>query len=181
MKTTNVALIALACAGLSPLYGEKTGKAEGIKNRPSHQELAGRMAKRSNPLADHNRVKPLGREEIEKKKKRDDLGSLVQRSSILAYSGHWTLVPKGAILHVPPAFKNRVSAKPVGELLPWKEFLARNRGWIFTQPVQMKNARGEKALSENVLKNHRQLGRVVVAVLHHGPISVVASEAPKKK
>jgi hypothetical protein len=86
------------------------------------------------------------------------------------------MVPKGSILHVPPAYKNRLSDKPTGQLLPWKEFYQRNRGWIFTQTVDMANARGESTLPQNVLKNHQQLGRVVVAVLHQGPISV---KAPK--
>jgi len=175
MKTPIVAIVALACAGLSSLHGEKAGEAEALKTRTSHAALAKRMAKGDDPLANHGKAKPLAQESIKKKEKRE-LGGILSRSTILAHGGFWTIVPKGSVLHTPPAYKARLSDKPVGRLLDWKEFYSRNRGWIFTQTVEIANARGEAPFSEEVLKNHKQLGRVVVAVLHQGPISV---RAPK--
>lgn len=175
MKTPNLVLIVLACAGLCPLFGGKTGEAEEVTIRPSHDQLSARRAKLTNPLFKVAQATTLTRKDLEKKK-RADLGGLVSRSQILSHGGHWTLVPKGALLQVPPAFQSRVVNKPAGKLLSWADFYARNRGWIFTQPVEIAIARGEKPLNEQMVKNHRHQGRIVVAVMHNGPISV---KAPK--
>ncbi len=99
--------------------------------------------------------------------------SLLERSVILSYGGYWTFVPKEAILAVPPTFSKRIANAPTGTLIPWPQFYARNRGWIHPQRVTLTEARGEAPLAEAVVELHRSLGRVVVAVLHGGPISVL--------
>lgn len=166
------ALLAFSCASAFPALADETGQAKPLPKRPTHSDLARRMAQRTNPLAEHRNVKPVDPETIQTKERGKTLGGLVERSTILANANQWTLVPKGSVLHVPPAFKSRVTSKPAGRLLDWSDFYARNRGWIFTQPVTIATARGEAELSEDVLENHRNLGRVVVAVLHNGPISM---------
>jgi hypothetical protein len=167
-------LAALVFAGFSSLHGENPGKAEGLKLRPTQAELEKRAAERTDPLAAHRELEAVAPKSIHKKERSMELGGLLERSTILAYGGHWTLVPKGSVLHVPPAFRSRISSTPAGTLLSWQDFHERNRGWIFTQAVAMENARGEAALSETILESHQQVGRIVVAVLHNGPISVRA-------
>jgi hypothetical protein len=172
MKSPLVPILALACAGLSPLVGEEVGTAKAYQPRVSHEQLAKRLAASKNPLSSTKAVKPVEADSIKKRDRTVVEGGLLARSSILAYGGHWTIVPKGAVLHTPPAYKARVTSKPSGSLLPWQDFFARNRGWIHAQSIKISDARGESVLSEDVLENHKRLGRVVVAVLHNGPISV---------
>jgi hypothetical protein len=178
MKTSLVAGVALAVLGLSLATAREFEKAEPVKSRPSQADLEKAMASRSNPLLNHELAKVVAPESIAKKKRVNELGGLVQRSTILAYGGFWTLVPKGSVLHVPPIFLSRLSSHPDGKLLPWSDFYNRNRGWIFIQPVGIANARGEVALSEKIAESNKAVGRVVVAVLHNGPISVKAPLSP---
>ncbi|MEK7953781.1 hypothetical protein [Luteolibacter soli] len=98
--------------------------------------------------------------------------SIIKQSDILNDGQHWTLVPKGAVLHIPPAFTTRVGAKPVGTLLPWVEFLTVNRNWLFTEEVNIDNASGKTPLPPSRLEAWQKLKKVVVAVHLGGPISV---------
>src|SRR6478752_7611460 len=42
--------------------------------------------------------------------------SIINQSTILNDGKNWTLVPKGAVIHLPDAMKNRVDVKPAGTL-----------------------------------------------------------------
>ena len=97
---------------------------------------------------------------------------LVGRSTILSFGGTWTIVPKGAVLHVPQAMRGRVDVAQEGTFVAWRDFYTRNRGWIHLQSVKMEQARGEKALAEEITAAYARIGRVVVAVCHGGPISI---------
>lgn len=181
MKAPKLAAIALACSGLSPLFGGETGEALGIKAPPTEAELLERMAARSNPLASYRDVEMLDRSSIKPREAPLALEGLLQRSTVISFNGHWTIVPKGAVLVVPNFYKGRVAVRPEGTLLPWNEFYARNLGWLHLQKVTMANARGEAPLSDEVLEAYQQTGRVVVAVLHQGPISMVRPAPPKEE
>jgi hypothetical protein len=105
--------------------------------------------------------------------------SIIKDSTILHDGQNWTLVPKGAVLHLPEAMKSRVNVRPVGTLLAWSDFLMKNRGWITTADVTFEQAAGTVALPEERAAHYRKLNRVVVAVHQTGPISVLVSkEAP---
>jgi len=99
-------------------------------------------------------------------------GNLLARSTVLAQGGFWTIVPQGAVIHVPDNFRSRVGAEPQGTLLRWKDFYARNRGWLHPQPVSFAQAAGKAPLSRETLDLHKDLARVMVAVLHGGPITL---------
>ncbi len=173
MKTTNVAIIALACTALSPLHGGEAGAQGAPKLRPSHADLVKRFEKRTRPLSVKG-VESIEAGRLGRSKERIVAPTLVGRSTILSHGGRWTLVPKGAVLFVPAVYRGRIAEKPSGKLVPWIEFCSRNRGWIHTETVTMEQARGEAVLSEEVTETHKRLGRLVVAVLHGGPISVKA-------
>ena len=103
--------------------------------------------------------------------------SILAQSTILSDGTCWTLVPKGAVLHVPAAHGARVDAKPVGTLLPWADFLARNFAWLGTCDVQIDQAAGTRPLAAELPANWAKLGKVVVAVHFAGPISVKPAPA----
>ncbi|MGL4398640.1 MAG: hypothetical protein ACRCXD_02120 [Luteolibacter sp.] len=98
--------------------------------------------------------------------------SIIKQSSILHDGTNWTLVPRGAVIFVPNAQKARVDVKPVGNLLSWADFLAKNRSWITTAGVTFEQAAGnEPTLVERSTFWAKQ-DKVVVAIHHNGPISV---------
>lgn len=98
--------------------------------------------------------------------------SLIQQSDVLNDGIHWTLVPKGAVLHTPATFANRVGAKPLGTLLSWTEFLTVNRNWLFIEEVSMAQAAGKQPIPPSRPEAWGKLGKVVIAVHLGGPISV---------
>jgi hypothetical protein len=103
----------------------------------------------------------------------------MDQSSVLHDGTHWTLVPKGALIHLPEAIKNRSNVKPVGTLLPWKDFLAKNQRWIATSEVTFDQAVGNEALPADRAESLAHKDKVVVAVHRNDPASVqVAAELP---
>ncbi len=114
--------------------------------------------------------------EAEKQVIRSKNQSIIGQSTILHDGESWTLVPKGAVLHIPIAMKARVDAKPVGSLLPWSDFLVKNRAWLATQDVDLSQAAGRQPLPADRIAAWAKQDKVVVAVHYAGPISVRPSE-----
>jgi len=104
--------------------------------------------------------------------------SLIGQSDVLNDGINWTLVPKGAVLHVPQPFATRVGSKPLGTLLSWIDFLKVNRSWLFTEEVQIDQAAGKRPIPPSRADAWNKLGKVVVAVHRGGPISVRPEPAP---
>ena len=73
---------------------------------------------------------------------------------------------------------------PVGEFVPFSEFVVKNRGWVSSYSVTLEQARGNKPISEKAREAMSQSGRVVVTVCKGGPITTrppKVSEATAKK
>jgi len=103
----------------------------------------------------------------------------MDQSSILHDGTHWTMVPKGALIHLPAEIKDRSNVKPVGTLLPWKDFLAKNQQWITTSEVTFDQAVGNEELPAECAGSLANQGKVVVAVHRNDPASVqVATMLP---
>jgi hypothetical protein len=139
--------------------------------RPTHAALAEKQ--RPGPTMSGEgleRVDP--REAAREPRKLKPTGNPLGRSTVLAQGAYWTIVPKGAVIHVPDNFRARVGAEPKGTLLRWKDFSIRNRGWIHTQPVSFSQAAGKTPLSQETLDHNKKLARVVVAVHRGGPITL---------
>lgn len=104
--------------------------------------------------------------------------SIIKQSVILHDGRNWTLVPKGAVLFLPEALKSRVDVKPVGTLLPWTAFLAKNISWITTNETTFDQAAGNEALPAERAAFWARQDKIVIAVHQNGPISVkVAKES----
>lgn len=101
--------------------------------------------------------------------------SIIKQSMILHDGKNWTLVPKGAVIFLPEAMRSRVNVKPVGTLLAWSEFLAKNYAWITTNDVSFDQAAGNKPLPAERVAFWGMQEKVVVAVHQNGPISVRVS------
>lgn len=98
--------------------------------------------------------------------------SIIAQSEILHDGEHWTLVPKGALLFVPQKKALNVGARPVGTLLQWRDFLAKNPAWISTHETSYAQASGDSPLPVETVNNWTKQDHVIVAVHRGGPISV---------
>ncbi|MFT3991612.1 MAG: hypothetical protein QM680_09405 [Luteolibacter sp.] len=101
--------------------------------------------------------------------------SLLNESVILTDGTHWTLVPKGAVIHIPKSKQEKISTKPVGSLLGWADFFTKNRGWLTTQEVDFDQARGKTPLDSKQVEFWQTQENIVVAVHQSGPISVTSA------
>ena len=120
--------------GGGSVFGEgslRSGIGE-VRPLPTHGQLQERReSARIDPkIAIVENPKPL------QKIRSDQSQSLLDRSTVLVYRGHWTLVPKGSVLHVPLNLKSRIGKGGQGDLLPWPDFLSRNRTWLRAHPRQ---------------------------------------------
>jgi hypothetical protein len=111
-------------------------------------------------------VKPAEAIEV----RRPSATSPVLDSTILNDGTHWTMVPKGAVVHLPATHQARVDAKPVGSLLSWQEFSERNKRWIETTEVSFEQAAGVEEIPSAT--KWPESGKVVIASHQLGPISV---------
>ncbi|WP_411827255.1 hypothetical protein [Luteolibacter sp. AS25] len=98
--------------------------------------------------------------------------SIIAHSEILHDGTHWTLVPKGAVLHIPERQAANVGNRPVGTLLQWRDFLAKNVAWISTHETSFSEASGERSIPEAQTEYWKKQDRVIIAVHQGGPISV---------
>jgi hypothetical protein len=139
-----------------------------MRDVATHDELSTklRVANNQNPLA---ALKPVEGTDPTKVKPE----SPISRSDVLAFAGKATLVPKKAILCIPPAMAERVKKQPGSILQNWADFYAGNRSWITTVEVTRPQAEGNQPLAEDLLKRMEKSSSVVVATYMGGPISVL--------
>lgn len=97
---------------------------------------------------------------------------LEKNSEFVVFEGHYTLLPKGAILHVPERFKAQVVAKPQGNFILWQEFITRYRAVVSSFEVSLAEASGEAPIKPERLEAARKTGLIIVGTLNHNPISV---------
>lgn len=158
--------------------------------RASHSSLAQSQIQAQRQAQQAGALVPVEAGTLKQPVPESERKGIIERSAILCSGHNWTLVPKGAVLKVPPMYAARVNGKRTGKLVPWPEFYAKNRGWIQTHSVSIKQARGEVEVPKDQVDVYQQSGRVVVSVCHNGPISMIpfrpaesiaAGEAPLPK
>ncbi len=99
--------------------------------------------------------------------------NLLSQSDIVCFGGRATLVPKQAILHLPPNLAERLKFQAGARIQSWAEFYTENRGWIITMEVSRVQAEGRQALDEETCKRLNNSPNLVVATFQGGPISVL--------
>jgi hypothetical protein len=107
----------------------------------------------------------------EAKVARPDNQSILRDSTILNDGKNWTIVPIGAVVHIPENLKHRVNAEPAGTMVSWNDFLMANHAWITTCEVDFKQAAGQTEFPAERSAYWPKQNRVVVAVHQRGPIS----------
>lgn len=103
-----------------------------------------------------------------------DLTPSLYKKSIILFDGDvHTVVPIGAVLHLPQNYRARVIDKPKGDFLFWPAFVEKNKNWVAGWEVSLAMAKGDPALAQNVMKQTSQDTRVLVAVYKSCPITVL--------
>lgn len=156
MNTTLLTIIALS--GLVA--------AEVAPKRLSRQELLDLRAAANERAA---ALKPI---EATGETKHPSQSSILEGSDVLRSGGNWTFIPKGALLIVPEAYESRVNSGEGGEFLTFSAFAVKNRGWLTTHEVTLKQARGQDKIAEKIRETLQGSGRVIVSTLRGGAITV---------
>ncbi len=138
----------------------------------THDDLSEKLRNSPDPTVT---LQPAPATDPSKIWKPDDL---LARSDFFCLGGQATLVPKGAILHLPAAYADRMKLVDGAKIVVWSDFLAVNRGWIQTLEVTRRQAEGDDPFPEDTVKALEKSPNVVVATLKGGPISVLPPKNP---
>jgi hypothetical protein len=106
--------------------------------------------------------------------------SLLRNSIILADNEKYTVVPVGAILHLPAKMRSRIISQPKGDFTFWPSFLERNSQWLAAKEVSLSLSRGNAKEADMLLKSLANDNRLVVATYKGGPITIL-EKAPANK
>lgn len=99
--------------------------------------------------------------------------SLWKNSIILTDGEKFTIVPVGAILHLPTELRAHVVAQPQGDFTFWPSFLKRNTAWLTGKEVSLTLSRGNTREANALLKSLARDPHLVVATYKGGPITVL--------
>jgi hypothetical protein len=171
-------LLTLQSAAQTPAQSEPVRKLGAVKDVSSEAELRQRIEDAAQAKAQKG---PLGKP-VEPSQ--SDTGvSLYARSLMLEDSGHYTLIPQGAILHLPASQRTKLTGQPSGTFLTWTKFLKQNGSWLATREVSMPIATGEnpKSLAKLIADLSTET-HAVVAVYRNSPVSILeVATAPEDK
>jgi len=170
-------LAALIVAGTPLLPADEVKMASGqvMRDAATHDELSARLAQAKDPIRELQQLKA---KEAANPPRPAKVPDLFDSSDFLCFSGEATLVPKGAILHVPKDMQDRMHYNQGSTIKTWSDFLPTNRAWITTVEVNRLQAEGNAMLSEATLKEIAKSPQVVIATLQGGPISVMPPRVP---
>lgn len=146
-----------------------------IQEAVTHEQLVAKLRQEqaNDPLRHLSKVE--GKDPSKENQPQD----LLSRSDILCYNGIATLVPKQAIIAIPPQLADRIGIQPGAKIVGWNEFFAANRGWLTAQEVTLTQARGQEPLADALRERLTKSANIVVATLQGGPISKLQYTPPQ--
>lgn len=166
MKTTSPRSLRTGCCLLLTAIAIAPACGLEIRDRVSPDEIRRQRQEQASALGTSATQEP-------DKRVQSSAGQSILGSSVILGNGHhWTLVPKGSVLHLPDALKSHILDQPSGEIMAWTQFLARNRSWLTTSEVSLETASGELPIPPAKSKSWTRGGNIVVAVHRGGAISV---------
>lgn len=165
LPTTLILPFLTACLS----YGQDAPKPV-MRDAATHDQLASQLGR----LQAQDPIKKFTPSQGKDPSVENQPGDLLSRSDMLCFNGLATLVPKEAILVIPPRYADRVGMRSGAKIVTWQDFYIANRGWITTQEISLAQAEGKVALAEPVTEKLAKSSNVVVATLQGGPISKLA-------
>lgn len=171
-------VLTLQTAPQSPAQSESIRKLGAARDMSSEAALRQRIEDAAKAKAQKD---PLGKPD--EPSQSDSGSSLYARSLLLEDSGHYTLIPQGAILHLPASQRTKLIGQPSGTFLTWATFLKQNGSWLATREVSMPVAIGKapKLLAKLIDELSKET-HAVVAVYNGNPVSIlVDAGTPREK
>ena len=89
-----------------------------IVKRPTHKDIVKTQQEQKRAKHKKNTSRALTKKPLVKIKKRSIIGS----ATLLGSGEHWTLVPRGSVVYIPPRLKAKIITKPMGSLIGWKRY-----------------------------------------------------------
>ena len=150
-----------------------------VRDVATHETLTAKLAKarKEDPIQKIGPPKGEFREDPAKQMAKRDL---IAESTVVAYRGFLTLVPKESVLHIPENLEDRIGVQSGAKIQTFQDFYEKNRGWIRTIEVTRDQARGHKPLPETLRKAFESSTSLVVATHKGGPISVLPLKDPEE-
>lgn len=94
-------------------------------------------------------------------------------SDILVDKKTHTILPKHCILYIPKKLHAHSITSPQKNFTIWPKFYSQNTIWLHRLEVTLDQAKGLKPINPEKLEKIKQLGKIIVAVRHQNPISVL--------
>lgn len=98
--------------------------------------------------------------------------TLESMSTFIRIGDHYTIVPKGAVLHAPERLQSALVPAAQGTFMPWPEFLKTYRSSVSRFDVTLDQASGKDPLDADKLGTASKSATLVVAMFQGGAISV---------
>lgn len=171
IRRTVTAAVCLTLIGAGTACAQKRGGGMGLEFLPKHIPP---------PAAD-----VMTDAQLLARQHREDAGKLMPKeqqvkgldlqetSTFLESSGLFTIVPKGAVIHVPEKLRAMVVETPTigSKFQAWQEFQVANRGRISTFEITFDQAAGKARIDKDKLEVARKSDSLIVAVCRGGAIS----------
>jgi hypothetical protein len=162
-------LLAIVLAFLVESGNAQERKPE-FRDAATHEKL---VEKHRQTLANKTLGTPVSRDRPDPTKENQPR-DLIASSDVISFNGLTTLVPKRAILRLPPQFRDRIdNHQPTNGIVNWLEFYRHNRGWITTVEVTRAQAEGREPFAEALIEQLEKNPNMIVATYSTGPISVL--------
>lgn len=101
---------------------------------------------------------------------------IYRNSVILQVGPSHTVLPPHSVMHLPKSLRKMVVTSATGDYVPWPEFCTQNRSTIITHSITLKQALGTEAIRPEVRNQLEKINRIVVALYHNNPISVLPAQ-----
>ena len=112
----------------------------------------------------------------ENKEKNDEVADLLARSVFITDGRQCTILPAGAVIHVPENRGDRVSkSAPSLPLVAWDDFYRVNSSWLREFAIDHDQAAGAKPFDRKVAQALGASGCVVVSTYFRQPVAPVAA------
>lgn len=145
-----------------------------IRDRITPEELEARRAKSELPykVLEGSGVKKA---EVEKSEV-DEVADLMARSLFLSDGRRCTILPAGAVIHIPAAKEAQVSrSAPNLPMVSWSEFMRGNSSWIREFELDNDQVTGTKPFEPKVAQSLGGSGSLVVSTYLKQPVAPVSS------
>lgn len=145
-----------------------------IRDRITPEELEARRAKSQLP---YKALEGAGVKKTEVEvKEADEVADLLARSMFLSDGRRCTILPAGAVIHVPAAKEGQVSrSAPNLPMVPWSEFMRGNSSWIREFGLDSEQVTGAKPFEPKVAQALGGSGSLVVATYLNQPVAPVSA------